>query len=260
VPVHRALTEPILLGGAPRSLAILNGTLAAALGLGLRLWSASALGVGHFAAVWAAKRDPQFVDVVRRICASPVTCQSEERAMMNLAEYRNRNTRLADFLPWAALVGEGVVLNKDGSLQRTARFAAPTSTAPCRPSWSQSRPAQQRLPSSRLWLGNLRRSAAPRAATYPAATSRRASALVDAERKADFEEAGAHFESAISSPSLSAAGRGRRARRNWLYEGRDHGGVDAHEVLHGFTDRTDRIFNLSKPSCRNAAGSMTARR
>jgi type IV secretory pathway TrbD component len=68
VPVHRALTEHILLGGAPRSIAILNGTLAAALGLGLRLWLVG-LGlwaVGHFAAVWAAKRDPQFVDVVRR--------------------------------------------------------------------------------------------------------------------------------------------------------------------------------------------------
>ena len=68
VPVHRALTEHILLGGAPRSLAILNGTLAAALGLGLRLWLVG-LGlwaVGHFAAVWAAKRDPQFVDVVRK--------------------------------------------------------------------------------------------------------------------------------------------------------------------------------------------------
>lgn len=67
-PVHRALTEPILLGGAPRSVAILNGTLAAALGLGLRLWLVG-LGlwaVGHFAAVWAAKRDPMFVDVVRR--------------------------------------------------------------------------------------------------------------------------------------------------------------------------------------------------
>ena len=36
-PVHRALTEPILLGGAPRSVAILNGTLAGAVGLGLRL-------------------------------------------------------------------------------------------------------------------------------------------------------------------------------------------------------------------------------
>ncbi|CAL8975404.1 MAG: conjugal transfer protein [Rhizobiaceae bacterium] len=68
VPVHRALTEPILLGGAPRSIAILNGTLAAALGLGLRLWlvGIGLWAVGHFAAVWAAKRDPMFVDVVRR--------------------------------------------------------------------------------------------------------------------------------------------------------------------------------------------------
>ncbi|MGO4683517.1 VirB3 family type IV secretion system protein [Hyphomicrobium sp. 2TAF46] len=68
VPVHRALTEHILLGGAPRSVAILNGTIAAALGLGLRLWLVGiGIGaIGHFAAVWAAKRDPQFVDVVRR--------------------------------------------------------------------------------------------------------------------------------------------------------------------------------------------------
>jgi type IV secretory pathway TrbD component len=42
-PVHRALTEPIMLGGAPRAVAILNGTLAAALGLGLRLWLAGLL-------------------------------------------------------------------------------------------------------------------------------------------------------------------------------------------------------------------------
>src|SRR5207302_11393208 len=42
--------------------------------------------------------------------------------MLNLAEYRKTPQSLADFLPWAALVSEGVVLNKDGSLQRTARF------------------------------------------------------------------------------------------------------------------------------------------
>jgi type IV secretion system protein TrbD len=67
-PVHRALTDPILLGGAPRAVAIMNGTLAAAVGLGLRLWLAGLLiwAVGHAAAVWAAKRDPLFVDVVRR--------------------------------------------------------------------------------------------------------------------------------------------------------------------------------------------------
>lgn len=67
-PVHRALTEPILLGGAPRAVAIVNGTLAAAVGLGLRLWIAGGVLwlMGHLAAVWAAKRDPAFVEVVRR--------------------------------------------------------------------------------------------------------------------------------------------------------------------------------------------------
>ncbi|GBQ95693.1 VirB3 family type IV secretion system protein [Asaia siamensis] len=67
-PVHRALIEPILLGGAPRTVAIVNGTLSAAIGLGLRLWIAGGIFwlVGHLAAVWAAKRDPAFVDVVRR--------------------------------------------------------------------------------------------------------------------------------------------------------------------------------------------------
>ena len=59
-PVHRALTEPILLGGAPRALAIVNGTLAGGIA-GLVIWA-----IGHALSVWAARRDPQFVDVARR--------------------------------------------------------------------------------------------------------------------------------------------------------------------------------------------------
>lgn len=68
VAVHRALTEHILLGGAPRSIAILNGTLAGAVGLGLRLWLVGLIiwALGHFTAVWAAKRDPLFMEVGRR--------------------------------------------------------------------------------------------------------------------------------------------------------------------------------------------------
>ena len=73
-PVHRALTEPILLAGAPRAVAIINGTLSAAIGLGLRLWIAGIVlwGVGHVAAVWAAKRDSSFVEVVRRHVRYPL--------------------------------------------------------------------------------------------------------------------------------------------------------------------------------------------
>jgi type IV secretion system protein VirB3 len=67
-PVHRALTEPILLGGAPRALAIVNGTLAGAVGVGLRLWVLGLLlwTLGHALGVWAARRDPQFVEVAQR--------------------------------------------------------------------------------------------------------------------------------------------------------------------------------------------------
>ena len=67
-PVHRSLTEPVLLAGAPRAIAIVNGTLAAAVGLGLRLWVVGLVLwlVGHGLAVWAAKRDAHFVEVVRR--------------------------------------------------------------------------------------------------------------------------------------------------------------------------------------------------
>src|SRR3546814_20796466 len=45
--------------------------------------------------------------------------------MLNLAEYRSRADRLADHLPWAALVAAGVVPNKDGSFQRTFAFRGP---------------------------------------------------------------------------------------------------------------------------------------
>lgn len=73
-PVHRALAEPILLAGAPRAMAIANGTIAAGIGLGLRLWIAGLILwlVGHALAVWAARRDPAFSDVARRHLKYPV--------------------------------------------------------------------------------------------------------------------------------------------------------------------------------------------
>lgn len=68
VPLHRSLTEPILLGGAPRGIAIVNGTLAAALGLGLQMWLAGIVFwvVGHTLSVFAVKRDPDFAPILAR--------------------------------------------------------------------------------------------------------------------------------------------------------------------------------------------------
>lgn len=67
VPLHRSLTEPLLMGGAPREIAILNGTLAAAFGLILHMYYILVLNVIiHLVAVAFTKRDPQFFSVFKR--------------------------------------------------------------------------------------------------------------------------------------------------------------------------------------------------
>ena len=67
-PIHGSLGAPILLAGAPRGLAIVNGTIAAALGLGLQQWVAGLVVwvVGHSLAAIAARRDPHFAPVLIR--------------------------------------------------------------------------------------------------------------------------------------------------------------------------------------------------
>lgn len=72
-PVHRALFEPILLGGAPRGVAIVNGTVAAALGLGLQQWIAGLLIwlIGHSIAVIVARSDTEFAPVLVRHLRQP---------------------------------------------------------------------------------------------------------------------------------------------------------------------------------------------
>ena len=67
-PIHSSLGVPILLAGAPRGLAIVNGTIAAAIGLGLQQWLAGLVlwAVGHSIAVFAARRDPDFAAVLIR--------------------------------------------------------------------------------------------------------------------------------------------------------------------------------------------------
>ena len=67
-PIHGSLGSPILLGGAPRGIAIVNGTIAAAVGLGLQQWIAGLMlwAVGHSIAVFAARRDPDFAPVLIR--------------------------------------------------------------------------------------------------------------------------------------------------------------------------------------------------
>jgi type IV secretion system protein TrbE len=168
--------------------------------------------------------------------------------MFNLAEYRRTATRLADFLPWAALVGEGVILNKDGSFQRTARFRGPDldSAVPAELVSVAGRlnNALRRLGSGWAIFVEAQRNPA---VGYPVCHfPDPASALVDAERKAQFEEQGTHYESSyfLTFLYLPPAEEAARAER-LFYEGRDRRAeADAREILKVFVDRTNRVLQL----------------
>ena len=177
--------------------------------------------------------------------------------MMNLSEYRRSTASLADFLPWAALVDEGIVLNKDGSFQRTARFRGPDldSSVPAELVAVAGRlnNALRRLGSG--WAVFVEAQRYQSNAYPPSSCPDVASALVDAERRAQFEEEGAHYKSAyfLTFLYLPPAEDAARAER-FLYEGRERGqAADAHEALRGFVDRTDRVLQLVEgfmPECR----------
>jgi type IV secretion system protein TrbE len=167
--------------------------------------------------------------------------------MLNLREYKKTTSSLADFLPWAALVAPGVVLNKDGSLQRTARFRGPDleSATPAELVSTTARlnNALRRLGSGwAIWVEGVRRPALD----YPVCEfPDAASALVDLERAEQFAEEGAHFESGYYLTLLWMPPAEDAARaETWLYEGRSHTGVDPKELLAGFIDRSGRLLQL----------------
>jgi type IV secretion/conjugal transfer VirB4 family ATPase len=166
--------------------------------------------------------------------------------MLNLAEYRRKPQSLDDFLPWAALVAPGVVLNKDGSFQRTARFRGPdldsATQAELVGATARLNNALRRLGSGWAIFVEAQRNPAQ---NYPSSRfPDPISALIDLERKAQFEEEGAHFESAyfltllFLPPEDEAA-----ATESWLYEGRSSE-TSATAVLSAFVDRTDRVMQL----------------
>ncbi|WP_309085902.1 conjugal transfer protein TrbE [Chelativorans sp.] len=167
--------------------------------------------------------------------------------MMNLAEYRRKGSSLTDYLPWAALIAPGVMLNKDGSFQRTARFRGPDldSATPAELVGTTARlnNALRRLGSGWAIFVEAQRNPATEYpdSHFPDA----ASALVDLERKEQFEEAGVLFESSyfLTLVWLPPAEEASRIE-SWLYEGREKSGVNPWELLKGFVDRTDRVLNL----------------
>ncbi|HVV49361.1 MAG TPA: VirB3 family type IV secretion system protein [Polyangia bacterium] len=67
VPIHRSLTEPILIGGLPRNFAILLWTPGMVVILGLyQLWFLPIQLAVHLVFVFLTRRDPDFFEVFKR--------------------------------------------------------------------------------------------------------------------------------------------------------------------------------------------------
>ncbi|SDH78491.1 type IV secretion system protein VirB4 [Pseudomonas flavescens] len=167
--------------------------------------------------------------------------------MLNLAEYRQRPALLADWLPWAGLIAPGVVLNKDGSFQRTARFRGPDLDSATQgelvATSARLNNALRRLGSG--WALFIEAERRP-AADYPHSDfPEPLSWLVDEERRAAFEESGHHFESGYHLTLAYLPPEESRARAaKLLYENAPGDGVDWRGRLDAFVAETDRVFDL----------------
>ena len=169
--------------------------------------------------------------------------------MLNLAEYRKTIADLSDYLPWACLVAPGVVLNKDGSFQKTIRYRGPDLDSA----------TEAELVSVTARLNNiLKRFGAGwalffeaeriPAQTYPGARfGDAASWLVDEERRAAFQADSAHHESRyyLTFLYLPPPERARRAERAFYQRNAgDDAGADAFGQLAWFETETARALDL----------------
>ena len=167
--------------------------------------------------------------------------------MLNLAEYRRRSASLSDWLPWAGLVAPGVVLNKDGSFQRCARFRGPDLDSSTESELiavtARLNNALRRLGSGwALFVEADRRAAA----LYPHSRFPDAvSWLVDEERRAAFDEVGELFESAYYLTLVFLPAPEGRARAGaMMLDAPERPAVDWRDQLSGFVEQTERFGAL----------------
>jgi type IV secretion system protein VirB4 len=177
--------------------------------------------------------------------------------MMDLRPYKPSQKTLCDYLPWAALIAPGIVLNKDGAFQRSLQFRGPDldSSTPSELMGASARlnNALRRLGSGWCLHVEARRAPAP---GYPDAVwPDGLSWLIDEERRVMFEAAGARFESQYFLTLTWLPPPERQGRlENFLFEGASESAavIDYRQLLERFQAQTDQIMALMETFARQA--------
>ena len=168
--------------------------------------------------------------------------------MFNIGEYRKRPDRLADYLPWAALIAPGVVLNKDGSYQKSIKFRGPdldsSTKAELRNTAAKLNNALRRLGTN--WC--IQAEAARRhSMEYPESDwPDGLSVLIDKERRVIFEGQGRHFESEyyLTFTYLPPDEKERRAEKFLVENAPNADGINYEDYLEYFQNQVSGIVNI----------------
>jgi type IV secretion system protein VirB4 len=170
--------------------------------------------------------------------------------MMFLREHARRASRLSDFLPWAALIAPGIILNKDGSFVRVARFRGPdldsATQAELIATSARLNSALKRLGTGWAIYVEAQRKASP---GYPVSEgfADPVSALIDEERRDQFDGgdiAPANFTSAyyLTLQWLPPADDTSKAS-SFFYEGGAEAVATAADHLDDFERDTGRLLD-----------------
>ncbi|MEQ8750802.1 MAG: conjugal transfer protein TrbE, partial [Amphiplicatus sp.] len=173
--------------------------------------------------------------------------------MLNLREYREKPRLLSDYLPWACSPAPGIILNKDGSFQKTFRYRGPdlesATEAELLARHARVNNVLRRFGSGwALFFEAVR----VEAHDYPHSDfGDAASWLVDEERRLRFEggldgESGDQFEShyyltLLWLPPADAKGRAERAL---ITRSEKHGNDDWRRRLETFVETSVRAYDL----------------
>lgn len=173
--------------------------------------------------------------------------------MLNLREYQKRPALLADYLPWACLVAPGVILNKDGSFQRSARFRGPdlesATEAELVATCARINNVLRRFGSGwALFFEAIRTPAReyPQSGYPLGGFPDPVSALIDEERRAAYENAGDLFETGyrLTFVYLPPVETVNRMEQVLIESADDKPGLSYQDHLGSFVQQTDRAFDL----------------